>query len=183
MVSGFYNRRYLNPEGEDADLWEKLGEEFLQGRDPSCIVVLFVNSHLDGKAVYKGLFPEWLILANAAADAAADVAAQECRVSASERTRVNLVEKKAFQVRHRLLRATLDATEVEKRLLPVSEPEKKVLVLTPMPSHLSRPLAESQLLSFVQSTSCLIVVKDASGVRAPPRRMSFLNGDKVLASI
>eukprot|EP00959_Pyramimonas_sp_CCMP1952_P412542 8644922-Pyramimonas_sp.AAC.1 len=63
---------------------------------PSSVIVMFVNSHLDGKAVSERRFPARLILASATADEVASTAAGGCRVSHSDRHRVHMAEKKAF---------------------------------------------------------------------------------------
>eukprot|EP00959_Pyramimonas_sp_CCMP1952_P458320 9476429-Pyramimonas_sp.AAC.1 len=55
VYNGWYDKICLNPSGESAELWARIGEE-LRRRPPEHIIVLCVNSHMSAaEAVAAGV--------------------------------------------------------------------------------------------------------------------------------
>ena len=84
-------------------------------------------------------------------------------------------------MRHRLLRATLDATDEEKEILALGRKKKRAKPGPVAPPAPPRP-AEFRRLYFAQTMFSQILVMRARGVAAQPVSQNCLSGDKVLAS-
>eukprot|EP00959_Pyramimonas_sp_CCMP1952_P081284 1698213-Pyramimonas_sp.AAC.1 len=95
----------------------KISNQFGAHRDPTSVVVLFVNSHLEAREALPGRFPMWMILGNPAATFAR-AAAAKCQIDKETRARAETWEHMIYAVRLRLVRATMDTLEAEKQLGP-----------------------------------------------------------------
>eukprot|EP00959_Pyramimonas_sp_CCMP1952_P071300 1488795-Pyramimonas_sp.AAC.1 len=93
VAQGWYEKRFAQPAGLDADLWQKIGE-LMHAREFCDVVVLWTRSHLGPAEMLDGKGIRSLVIGNALADEFAGFAAEKARVPQAIRTRVLCHERR-----------------------------------------------------------------------------------------
>ena len=153
VAKGWYEKRYANPTGEDADVWHKIGTLMLSRRHQD-ISVIWTHSHMSGKDIYEGRAIRQLVIGNLLADEFAGYAAACARLPQSVRARVLLHERKAYLIRMRLLRAGLDSMRASQ--MEEIEAKKRAREVPPPPPPPPPPCAAaaSALMSRHRLAEC-----------------------------
>ena len=113
LVDGFEKRRYLDPEGANADLWEQV-RLALEAHDGP-VLVEKVSAHLSHQAVLSGQVDLQDFVGNDYADSLAANGAREGAVNPATASVVQRSTRLATQVLQRLLETTKLSLEWEKQ--------------------------------------------------------------------
>ena len=182
VYKGWQARAYEHHRGADGDEWARIGQ-LLVDRSPELVQVRFVNSHLSGEDVVAGRAEAWMVVGNTIVDELVKEAAITARLPSHVRFEVLRVERRAYLVRHRLLRASLDVltVEAEKGMKEKAGPPPPPPLQPPAPSIVatmgSQHLIDDTGLKCRRCFSSATLARATEWKRSPCFKPLNVNGD------